>query len=422
MHLKQVTIENFRGISNMTLDLQPGINLLIGDNGVGKTTVLEAIVAGLGPCFKDIPGAHAVSIKPEDVRQELQVVDGSPFVKYHAPVRISCEMQIGDEVYEWTRTRRDESAYTKNTTEYSRDAIRVADWFRNAANDIDTPLPVLNYQSINRVAASKRSDFGSSSKQLNDRRCGYIGCLDVALDDKFIRKWCYAMMRKSNTSPRYDLFRQAVGSMMRRMGEYDAAPDLDFSEEFGTDGDFVYRENGTVMPISFLSAGYQSSLWMVMDIAFRALLLNPGTRDLGEIFGIVLIDEVDKHLHPKWQWNVLSALQDTFPNVQFIITTHAPIVISSCKNASILTIESEQLAKPLDTVYGYGIEDVIRHAQGSPASIPELRDLYLRFEEACVRKDTEEAQRCFDALQQDFPKSTERARAQARLRFLKLGG
>lgn len=422
MYLKQVTIENFRGIENMTLDLQPGINLLIGSNGVGKTTVLEAIVAGLGACFKDIPVANAVSIKPTDVRQELQVVDGSPSVKYHTPVRISCEMQVGDNVYAWSRLRKDESPSARPAIEYPAGAPRIADWFRNAANDIAIPLPVLNYQSINRVAGSKRSDFGSSTKQLNDRRCGYTGCFDAGLDDKFIRKWCYAMMRKRDTSPRYDLFRQAVGRVMGRMDDNLTTPDIDFSEEFGADGDFVYAEKGSPLPISFLSAGYQSSLWMVMDIVFRALQLNPGTRALDEIFGIVLIDEVDKHLHPKWQWNVLNALRDTFPNVQFIITTHAPIVIASCKSAAIVSIESGQLAKPLDTVYGYDIQDVIQHTQGSKAALPELKDLYIRFEEACLRKDVEAAQRCFDAINTEFPKSTERAKAQTRLRFLKLGG
>lgn len=422
MHLKQVTIENFRGIEEMTLDLHPGINLLIGNNGVGKTTVLEAIVAGLGACFKDIPAANAVSIKQTDVRQELQVVDGSPSVKYHTPVRISCEMQVGDAVYTWTRVRKDASASARPAIEYPDKDLRIADWFRNAANDLGTPLPVLNYQGIDRVANSRRSDFGTSSRQLNDRRCGYTGCLDSALDDKFIRKWCYAMMRKRGTSPRYDLFREAVRNVMRRMEEDAVTPDIDFSEEFGTDGDFVYAENGTALPISFLSAGYQSSLWMVMDIAFRALQLNPGIRDLNEIFGIVLIDEVDKHLHPKWQWNVLNALHDTFPNVQFIITTHAPIVISSNKKAAIMSIESGQQAKAIDTVYGYGIQDVIQHTQGSSAALPELRNLYVDFENACVRKDLEAAQQYFDVLNAEFPKSTERAKAQTRLRFLKLGG
>ena len=421
MYLKQVTIENFRGIENMTLDFHPGINLLIGNNGVGKTTVLEAIVAGLGACFKDIPVANAVSIKQTDVRQELQVVDGSPSVRYHAPVRISCEMQIGEEVYAWSRVRKDESPNAKPIIEYPDKEKRIADWFRESSNDVRMSLPVLNYQSIDRVAGSKRGDF-SSSKQLNDRRCGYTGCFDSVLDDKFIRKWCYAMMRKRGTSPRYDLFREAVCRVMGRMDENSTAPDIDFSEEFGADGDFVYAEKGNPLPISFLSAGYQSALWMVMEIAFRALQLNPGIRDLQDIFGIVLIDEVDTHLHPKWQWNVLNALHETFPNVQFIVTTHAPIVIASCKDADILSIESSQLAKPIDPVYGYDIQDVIQHTQGSHSSLPELKELYVRFEDACIRKDLETAQRCFETMEAEFPKSTERAKAQTRLRFLKLGG
>ena len=422
MYLKHVTIENFRSIEKMTLDLQPGINLLIGNNGVGKTTILEAIVAGLGACFKDIPVATAVSIKTEDIRQELQVVDGSPSIKYHTPVRILCEMQLNNDIYEWGRARKDEAPNTKTTTLYPHNGLRIANWFRNASNDIDTPLPVLNFQSINRVANSKRSDFGSSTKQLNDRRCGYTGCLDSALDDKFIRKWCYAMMRKSNTSLRYNLFREAVSNVMRLMGNRDSMPNIDFSEEFGSDGDFVYAENCTVMPISYLSAGYQSALWMVMDIAFRALLLNPGTKSLKDIFGIVLIDEVDKHLHPKWQWNVLNALHDTFPNIQFIITTHAPIVISSCKNATVMIIESDHRVKRIDTVYGYGVEDVIEYTQGSDAVIPELRELYELFENAYTQRDLDSAQKYYDKICAEFPKSTERAKAQTKLKFMKIGG
>ena len=420
MYLKQVTIENFRGIEEMTLEFMPGVNLVIGDNGVGKTTVLEAIAAGLRACFTNIPDITVPGIKAEDVRQELQVVDDSPSVKYHSPLRVTCEAEIGDRVYSWSRVRRDTKT-SRAALEFHSDE-RITDWFSNAANDLDTPLPILNYQSIQRIAADKQGDFGSSRKRLDDRRYGYADCLDASLDDKFIRKWCYAMMRKAHKSSRYDLFCQAVVRMMRRMNEnqFDAA--IYFSEEFGMDGDFVYEENGRVVPISFLSAGYQSTLWMVMDIACRALMLNPGTRSLDEITGIVLIDEVDNHLHPKWQWNVVDALRDTFPNVQFIITTHAPIVIASCKDAAILTIDAKPLVLPGDPVYGYKIEDVIERTQGSPAAIKALKDLYVDFEDACIRKDVALAQQFFDRLEREFPRSTERAKAQTRLRFLKLGG
>ena len=421
MHLKQVTIENFRGIQEMTLELQPGINLLIGDNGVGKTTVLEAIVAGLRACFTNIPDITVPNIKLEDVRQELQVVDDSPSVKYHTPVRITCQAELNGQTYAWSRVRRDGKSSGRAIVDFLSDA-KITDWFGDASNDLDTPLPVLNYQSIYRISNDKRGDFGTSRRRLDDRRYGYSGCLDAALDDKFIRKWCYAMMRKASKSSRYALFCEAVVKVMKGMNGDQFHSDIYFSEEFGEDGDFVYDENGKVMPISFLSAGYQSALWMVMDIACRALMLNPGTKSLGEITGIVLIDEVDKHLHPKWQWNVLGALRDTFPNVQFIITTHAPIVISSCKDAAILTIDANPVVTPGMSVYGYKIEDVIERTQGSPAAIKALKDLYVDFEDACIRKDVNAAQNYFDRLNEEFPRSTERAKAQTRLRFLKLGG
>ena len=422
MYLKQVTIENFRGIAKMTLNLQPGVNLLIGNNGVGKTSILEAIVVGLGACFKDIPVANAISIKPEDIRQELHVVDGSPSVKYRTPVRVSCTADICGETYTWARTRKDEAPKKQTTIECTDKEPQISDWFRNASNETDTSLPVLNYQSINRVSNSKRSDFGSSSKQLNDRRCGYTGCLDSALDDKFIRKWCYAMMRKSGKSLRYNLFRDAVSNVMRHMNTEETAPCIDFSEEFGEDGDFVFEDGNSVMPIAFLSAGYQSCLWMVMDIAFRALLLNPGTTSMEEISGVVLIDEVDKHLHPKWQWNVLNALHDTFPNIQFIITTHAPIVISSYKYANIQTIDSTHTVKPTANTYGYGIEDVIQYTQESDAVVPKLRELYEQFENAFVQKDLELAKKYADEIDNEFPQSTECKKARTKLRYLNIGG
>ena len=140
-----------------------------------------------------------------------------------------------------------------------------------------------------------------------------------------------------------------------------------------------------------------------MDIAFRALMLNPGTTALDEIRGIVLIDEVDKHLHPKWQWNVLEALRETFPGIQFIITTHAPIVIGSCKDITTLSLSNDHPEVPVKSAYGYKIEDVIQNTQGSRSSIKGLNELYVEFENACVRKNNAEAERLFDQLNRDFP-------------------
>ena len=73
---------------------------------------------------------------------------------------------------------------------------------------------------------------------------------------------------------------------------------------------------------------------MVLELAYRSVLLNPAMENIAaETEGVVLIDEIEMHLHPAWQWKVLKVLQETFPKVQFIISTHSPIVLSSAKNA-----------------------------------------------------------------------------------------
>lgn len=83
---------------------------------------------------------------------------------------------------------------------------------------------------------------------------------------------------------------------------------------------------------------------MVMEIAFRCFLLNPhlGKNAAKNTSGIVLIDEIDLHLHPEWQKRVINDLQNAFPNLQFIVTTHAPLVIGSLKNGKIFSIKDNQ--------------------------------------------------------------------------------
>ena len=139
------------------------------------------------------------------------------------------------------------------------------------------------------------------------------------------------------------------------------------------------------MALSKLSAGYHSLLWMIMDLAYRVCLLNPELQDRSHIKGIVLVDEVDMHLHPKWQWNIVNALEETFPNVQFILTTHSPIVISSCKNEHLILITDDQNIVYPENAYGYSVQDVLNFRQGTlekPEEIKMLTDsFYIAIEE-----------------------------------------
>lgn len=357
MYFKKVEIQNYRSIQDMQIHLNPGVNLLIGDNGVGKTAVLEALTVALGGFLSGIPGVSTKGILQTDIRIESSPLSNASMgIQYKVPVSVGCVMDIDGDEYVWSRIRGSESgdSRTKITDR------RIARYSRDITNDLSSRLPLLSYMGTVRVSQTKRQDFGSNlKKKLNDRRCGYIGCLDSALDIKAINAWCLKMemaaFQQENRVAEYEAFKKMVASFMMKMSENSYLPEIKYARQFE---DIVYVENQSMLPVSYLSAGYQSLLWIAMDIAYRMAILNPGIQNFEDLTGIVLIDELDMHLHPKWQWNVLSVLEELFPHLQFIIATHSPILISSCKNENLIHIDSEQNISYPDSAYAYSIEDV----------------------------------------------------------------
>lgn len=81
-----------------------------------------------------------------------------------------------------------------------------------------------------------------------------------------------------------------------------------------------------------------------MEAAYRMAVLNPCMKEsIAKTSGIVLIDEIDMHLHPKWQWNIINALQMVFPNVQFIAATHSPILFASAKDVWLIDVDGDEI-------------------------------------------------------------------------------
>jgi predicted ATP-binding protein involved in virulence len=350
----------------MKLKLTEGINLLIGDNGVGKTSILDALVVALGGFLNGVNGVSAKNILLSDVKmQTLDVGSVSTSIKYNTPVKIICELEVGKETYAWEKIREDESP--KRNTKLIKVKGDIVKYALNLTNDISSDLPILSYQSSVRTTQTKNGGLGTDiNVKMGDRRCGYIGCLDSVSNLKQIKEWCYEMERIAFEQNRkigeYEQFKGIVGIFMQKMSETSKIPQIYYSRQHK---DMVYCENKETVSISCLSAGYQSVLWMIMDIAYRLAVLNPGKADIMNSEGIVLIDEVDMHLHPKWQWNIIDALRSTLPNVQFIIATHSPIIISSCKKGNLILIDDNQEVTYLKNAYGYSVNDVLELCQGS---------------------------------------------------------
>lgn len=156
---------------------------------------------------------------------------------------------------------------------------------------------------------------------------------------KLMLEWCSRMEQIAWQTEKpvreYEAVKKAVAAAMTRL---ESAPVDIFYDKRSEE--LMYRKNGTVVPISVLSAGYQSLIWMVFDIAYRMAALNPFlAEDISQTPGLVLIDELDVHLHPRWQWHVIDVLRSIFPHVQFLATTHSSIIIVSAKNVWCIDIE-----------------------------------------------------------------------------------
>lgn len=380
MYLEKIHIENYKAIEKLDINLKSGVNLLIGDNGAGKTSVLEGIAVALGGLFVNVAGVSTKNIVKDDVRMNIKPMgDSSTMIEYCEPVLAGCKLYATEEQkFEWNRIKEEVSA-----THTKIDDKNVCVWMKKLTNNSDSTLPLISFQSAARAWRVRRGDFGTElKKKLDDRRCGYIGCLDSSMDVKSIQQWYIKqelMVSNKGTVREYEMFKSIVASFMKEINELDKIPSIFYSPQFN---ELVYRDDKTEMPISKLSAGYQSLLWMVMDLAYRVCMLNPELKSRELITGIVLIDEIDLHLHPKWQWNVIDALQKTFSGVQFIIATHSPIVISASKEANLILLDDTQDISYLPDCYGYEVEDVLRYRQESVSRPKKVKTLVDEIENA----------------------------------------
>ena len=175
---------------------------------------------------------------------------------------------------------------------------------------------------------------------------------------------------------------QAMANYFERVTGYKDAKlvyNLDTNEIdcYYTDNDGLQMK----IPLSRMSDGYRNTISLIADIAYRMETLNPqlGTDVLKDTSGVVLIDEIDLHLHPAWQQRILSDLQEIFPKVQFIVTTHAPAVISSVKSENLVILKDYEVVDANSETYGDDVNSILKSIMGVPDRNPVIAELFDKF-------------------------------------------
>ena len=156
------------------------------------------------------------------------------------------------------------------------------------------------------------------------------------------------------------------------------------------------------VPMKSLSDGYKNTIGMIADIAYRMAILNPQLLDdvLVKTPAIVLIHEVDLHLHPRWQQRIIRDLRSLFPSVQFIVTTHAPSVISSVRKENLLVLSEEGAISSLPAeVYGKDSNSILSGVMNAGRRPVEVQALFDQFYDTLQEEDYDKAKVELDAIE-----------------------
>lgn len=356
MKIDFLEIDNFRNIERQKIVFE-GRNfvVLIGDNGSGKTSILEAITKAFVPVLRAVSNE---AVKKCDLTNH-DVREGA----YGTAVSIGASLD--GEQYVWTNKRRDSSKVP---------SVNASEQKGQMQNDLKAlkakyaecvekkKLPLVLYYGTDRIIREVPQRGHIKSFDVAD---ALRNCFDNANYFRDFYDWFKTEedieLRRHRDHPGYEnpklnCVRKALERMIK--GYKNLRIELAPSRMVLTNAE------GIDLQIDQLSGGYKAVLSVVADIAKRMSIANPASENPLEEEAVILIDELDLHLHPKWQKTIVEDLKRTFPNCQFIISTHSPFIIQSLSAEELFDISAMHYAAESGSYNGWSIEAIQEQKMG----------------------------------------------------------
>ena len=370
MKVDSIELKNFRGFRQAKLSLHPGCNVIIGINGTGKTALLEGLKISIGSLMLGMDKVKERLYSPGiDKRLDVHVANTDPeWPTPLWPVEIITEGTILSKSIRWSRSL---SGFNNTTTYKNADSIRqcsemIQDEVREGKTDII--LPLISFYNTDRFKKNKTDDKGI--EPYGTRLRGYYGAVAEQTNlDYFLRLFrteTLGSLQEGTPSPLLAIVENAITTCI---------PDFrKIYHHVKMDQLVVQHSDGRVLPFKLLSEGLRVTMALVMEIALRCYLLNYkklGNEVLKLTNGVILIDEIDLHLHPMWQKRILTDLMRTFPAIQFIVSTHAPMVLAGAKDARIFALKDGTLYE-LNSAYGKDANSILTE-MGTEDRVTEVK-------------------------------------------------
>jgi predicted ATP-binding protein involved in virulence len=352
MNIQSVRIKNFRCFSEEKWLLDEHFNVLIGNNATGKTSLLDAISIGIGSFFLGIDDVYAKTILYKDIRKNTFIESR----EYQLPCEIELSGFLEDsrEPLTWQRSVLSSRGNTRRDTGTNKLAEVASSLQKAVRNNEKVSLPVFRYYGTGRLWSSKKN---IKTISLSSRLDGYKDAIEPLHTSNAFISWMKTRTLTELQSQVKDeallLIKATVTSFLVKNEkiDYDVKLDsivLDKLTSIGT----------SKAEWSELSDGYRNIIAMAADIAYRCYTLNNhfGLYAAEKSKGVILIDEIDLHLHPSWQRTVVESFKKAFPNLQFIVTTHSPFIIQSLKNKELIDLQGKDLE---DDYNRQGLEEIV---------------------------------------------------------------
>lgn len=381
MRIDGLEIRNFKKFESQAFDFHPRFTLFVGENGSGKTSVLDALTVSLGIWLVKPPDSLVASsgrnILRTEVRLEAERKGDRVAFRERGPAAVRATGQIGD-TPNVTWTRQFLEGATKTSNKEAKQALAIVqDVYRRDAAGENVLCPVLAYYGAGRAWLPSNQRISKESKLAGQARrwAAFYDCFNERIRFADVNQWVRREFlatanRKGRWRPGFEAMKHAVLACVPGANDLWFDPDRD---------QMVLSIDGNAQPLENLSAGQRVMLALVADIAIKAVTQNayllppdelgpedhPLPRVLAATPGVVLIDELDVHLHPGWQRRVATDLKKTFPAMQFVCTSHSPQVIGELSPAEIRVLDGEAPTVP-ERSFGIDSSRVLEELMGSP--------------------------------------------------------
>lgn len=344
MQLKKIYIQNFKGFEKKDFSFNSNFNVAIGNNATGKSTLLHAIQVALGGYLQclEIPASKNYRRQYKSgeifVKWNESVKD---FVKNQEPTLITTTAKfshIPDDIH-WTRTM-----LKNNTTSHNqRDAGLLMSaveqlWLHKMETQFLLPI-VASFGTERTVAQLRKGKKAQSRRTRNEK--AFLAALSEKVDFNGVIEWFHNYETEIKYKKEFEGTKEAVLKAIHTAIPYLKNVEYNnYYQEF--EAEIVIDQNiiGKTLH-SNMSDGLKAMLNLVAELAFRCVILNgyKGENAVIETAGVVLIDELDMHLHPNWQMHVVQDLKNAFPALQFIVTSHSPFIVQSLKQEELILLE-----------------------------------------------------------------------------------